>query len=266
MANPFFALARADIAEACRRRNLAGMLGWQDIRRRYRRSGLGPFWITLSVLIMIGVIGVVFGQIFKAAITDYLPFLALGMILWSFVSSSIVDGCNCFIQADAIIKQLPIPLFVHILRMLWRNLLILLHSLPIYPLVLLLLGKSLTWVAWLSIPGFLLLIINLAWLALILAIACARYRDLAEIIANLLQIIFYLTPIMWMPKLLPARAEFYLLEFNPFYHLLQLTRAPLLGELPQTNSWIICSSMALLGWLITLWLFDRYKYRIVYWL
>jgi ABC-type polysaccharide/polyol phosphate export permease len=261
-----FSIALSDIADAFRRIDLVGMLGWQDIRRRYRRSGLGPFWITISIAVMIGVIGVVFGQIFKSSITDYLPFLTIGMILWNFMSSVITEGCNCFISAEGIIKQLPIPLFVHILRMIWRCFLILLHSLPIYPLVLLVIGKPLSWIALLSIPGFMLVIINLAWIALLLAICCARYRDLPEIITNLQQIIFYLTPIMWMPKLLPERAGLYLLDLNPVYHFLQLTRAPLLGDLPSINSWLVGVTMALIGWIITLGIFNRYKYSIVYWL
>src|SRR5690606_16082622 len=167
--------------------SLVGMLGWQDVRQRYRRSSLGPFWLTVSMAVMIGTIGVVFGQIFNSPMTEFLPFLAAGIIFWGFISSVINEGCTSFIAAEGIIKQLPIPLFVHVLRMVWRNILILAHNIVIFPLTLLAVGKPLSWQAFISIPGFLLVVINLTWIALILSTLCTRYRDLPQMIGNLLQ-------------------------------------------------------------------------------
>src|SRR5690606_38293826 len=100
-----------DISAAIREYSLVGMLGWQDVRQRYRRSVLGPFWLTISMGIMIFTIGVVFGHIFKTPMQEFLPFLAIGLILWGFISSVITEGCMGFIAAEGIIKQLPIPLF-----------------------------------------------------------------------------------------------------------------------------------------------------------
>jgi len=124
-------IALSDIAMATRRYFLVGMLGWQDVRQHYRRSALGPFWLTIAMGVMIGSIGVVFGQIFNSPMSEFLPFLAAGMIFWGFISSVITEGCTGFIAAEGIIKQLPIPLFVHILRVIWRNLLILAHNMRI---------------------------------------------------------------------------------------------------------------------------------------
>lgn len=259
-------IALSDISAAIRRHALVGMLGWQDVRQRYRRSALGPFWLTISMGMTIGTIGVVFGQIFNSPIDEFLPFLASGMILWSLIASIITEGCNGFITAEGIIKQLPLPLFVHILRVVWRNILILAHNLLIFPLVLLAVGKPLHWIALLSIPGLMLTLLNLTWMALLLGVLCARYRDLPQIVASALQIVFYLTPIMWMPTLLPARAAMYLLDLNPAYHLLELIRMPLLGKAPSTSNWLVALTLAVLGWSIALAVFGRYKRRIAYWL
>lgn len=259
-------IALRDIVAAARRYPLVGMLGWQDVRQRYRRSALGPFWLTISMGVMIGTIGVVFGQIFNAPMTEFLPFLAAGMIMWAFMSSVISEGCTGFISAEGIIKQLPIPLFVHLLRMIWRNVLILGHNLVILPLVFLAVGKPLSLVALLSVPGFFLVAVNLAWVALILAVLCARYRDLPQIVGSILQVVFYLTPIMWMPSLLPQRAALYLLELNPIFHLLEIVRAPLLGQLPSVTNWLVSSVLALIGWGLALAIYGRYKRRIAYWL
>lgn len=266
MRNSNSLVALSDITAALKRHHLVGVLGWQDVRGRYRRSALGPFWITLGMGVMIGTIGIVFGQIFNSPMHDFFPFLAAGTILWSFISTVIAEGSVGFIMSEAIVKQLPIPLFVHMMRMVWRNLLILGHNIVIFPLVLLAVGKPLTWIALLSIPGLMMTIINLSWIALVLGILCARYRDLPQIVNSLLQVVFYLTPIMWMPKLLPARAGVYLLDANPFYHMVEIVRAPLLGEYASVTNWVVSLAIAVLGWAFALAFFGRYRNRIAYWL
>ena len=245
---------------------LVHVLGWQDIRGRYRRSAIGPFWLTISMGVMIASIGLVFGQIFKTPMDEYLPFLSAGIILWAFITGTINEGCTGFIDAEGIIKQVNIPLVVHVLRVLWRNVLILAHNILIFPIVLLIMGKGLSFAAFWAIPGLLFVILSLSWIALLLAMLCARYRDLQQIIASLLQVAFYLTPIIWMPSLLPHRVGAVFFEFNPFYHLLELIRSPLLGQVPNLTSWIVVASIALLGWLFTLFVFSRLQKSVAYWL
>jgi ABC-type polysaccharide/polyol phosphate export permease len=266
MINSPISIAFSDITCSIKKYYLVGMLGWQDVRQRYRRSTLGPFWLTISMGVMIGTIGIVFGQIFNSPMQEFLPFLALGMILWSFISSIITEGCTGFVAAEGIIKQLPIPIFVHILRMVWRNLLIFAHNIIIFPIVLLVVGKQLNLSALIAIPGFLLVLINLIWIALILAVICARYRDLPQIVGSILQVVFYLTPIMWMPNLLPQQARIYLLDLNPVYHLIEIVRSPLLGQLPTETNWAVSLVMALVGWGMAIVVYGRYKRRIAYWL
>jgi lipopolysaccharide transport system permease protein len=262
----FFSTALADITAANRKYRLAGMLGWSDLRARYRRSTLGPFWITISMGVMVGALGVVFGSIFKSPMQEYLPFLAAGIIIWGFLASAINESGDVFVAAGGIIKQLPIPLFTHVMRMIWRNVLILAHNILIFPFVLLVVQKPLTWTAFMALPGFLLVTLNLTWIVLLLGVFCTRYRDLPQIVASITQVCFFITPVMWMPNLLPARAGLYLLDCNPFNHLLELIRAPLLGQMPAALSWGACAAMAVVGWFFTLLIYGRYKKRIAYWL
>ncbi|MBF0527705.1 MAG: ABC transporter permease [Deltaproteobacteria bacterium] len=266
MRKNLYTIALADITAAFIRCSLVGMLAYHDLRQRYQRSTLGPFWITISMGVMIGIIGTIFGRIFKSSNNEFLPFLAAGMIFWNFFSSVISEGCTCFMVAEGIIKQLPIPLFVHLLRVVWRNILIMAHNILIFPIVIIIVDKPLTLKVFVSIPGLLLVIVNLSWMALILGILCTRYRDLPQIVGAIMQVIFYLTPVMWMPSLLPQRAEVYLLDVNPVYHLIEIIRSPLLGQLPSANNWIVCFALAFGGWLFALAMYGRYKRRIPYWL
>src|SRR5690606_124571 len=129
------------------------------------------------------------------------PFLSAGLITWGLMSSVINEGCQGFVSAEGIIKQLPIPLYVHILRIIWRNIIIFFHNIIILPIVMLVVGKEPSSVAILSILGFFLVLINLGWISLISRILCARDRDLPQIVASISQVLFYLTPIRWMPGL-----------------------------------------------------------------
>jgi ABC-type polysaccharide/polyol phosphate export permease len=259
-------LASRDVSKSIKQIDLAGTLGWQDVKQRYRRSKLGPFWLTISMGVLIAALAMVFGTIFNSPLNEFLPFLAIGIILWTYISTVINEGCTAFISADALIKQLPLPMFLHVLRVIWRNLVILAHNLVIIPLVFLVFLRPVDWVMLLAIPGLILTTVTLAWMGLFAGILCTRYRDLTQIVTSILQIAFYVTPIIWMPSMLSGRPGFGLLDFNPFYHLIEVIRAPLLGIEPTLTNWWVSFGIALVGWIFTLVLYGRYKNRISYWL
>ena len=121
-----------------------------DIRQRYRRSTLGPFWITISTGVMIGTMALIFGQIFKAPMAELLPFLAAGLILWSFISSTLIESTEVFTNAQAIIRQLPLPLFTHVVRLVARSFYIFLHNSIIIICVLLFFKQNIGVVTFLS--------------------------------------------------------------------------------------------------------------------
>lgn len=255
-----------DFTESLSNSQLFCILGWQDVKQRYKRSRVGPFWLTISMGVMIGTIGVVFSKIFNSPISEFLPFLALGLILWGFIFSCLTEGCNGFIAAAPIIKQLPVPLPIHIFRVIWRNLIITTHNIIILPVVYLYFMKPVGFVALLCLPGFVLLLLNVSWMAMLFSVMSVRFRDVPQIIQSMLQVVFYLTPIIWMPNLLPARASGLLLNWNPFYHLIDLVRSPLLGGVPAVESWVICALMGVLGWLISLAVYGACRNRIAYWI
>ena len=264
--NKSLGIAIIDIIQSINRLPLALMLGWQDVRQKYRRSVLGPFWLTISMGIMIGAMGLIFSHLFNSSLTVFLPFLACGMIMWNFISTVVTEACSVFINAENIIKQLPIPFFVHIFRMIWKNVLIMLHNLIILPPLLLFQGKHFSVENLLFFPGFLLLLINLIWMSVVLGLICARYRDMPLIITNLLQVVFYLTPVMWMPNLAPARVSFFIVDLNPLFHFIEIVRAPLLGAVPGNLSWFFPLILAIFGCFFALFIFGAYKKKIVFWL
>ena len=246
--------------------SLALMLGWQDVRQAYRRSSFGPFWITAGMTVQILTIAFVFGMIFKTDMQDFLPFIASSIIFWSLIAATISEGCMSFIGGEAIIKQLNIPLLTHVIRVIWRNLINFAHNIIILPLAFLVVLHGLNWNAFLALPGMVLLIINLSWMALILALVSARFRDIPPIVSSLLMIALYLTPVMWYPSLIGNnQLAHFLLGLNPFYHLLQIVRSPLLGESPTLENWSISIVLGIVGWSMAALVFAKFRTAIAYW-
>jgi ABC-type polysaccharide/polyol phosphate export permease len=257
-------LSKNDIKEGLKAYTIWGALGWHDIRQRYRRSILGPFWFTLSAAIMVIVLGFLYSTLLKQEIRHYLPFLGVGLVVWQFISTVINEGTAVLITSHHLIKQFNLPLTVHVGREVWRNFIILLHSLPIVILMLLLFGFRPHW-SFVFLPlGLLLLFLNGIWIGIILGILCARFRDIPPIVTNFTQIAFFLTPVMWSPQILENRA--WVAQWNPLYHSIEVIRAPLIGSPILIESWIWTLTFCIVNGLAAQWLMKRYRNRVAYWI
>lgn len=257
-------LALADLTDGLVRWRLWGLLAWQDIKQRYRRSSLGPFWLTISMGVMIGTLGVLYGKLFKMEIQEYLPFLCLGLLSWTLISTTITEGCTVFIASESVIKQVKLPLSSHVYRLVWRNLIIFGHNFVVFVLVAVVFNVRPGLVGLLILPGLLLTVLNAAWVTLLLGMICARFRDIPPIVASLIQVVFFLTPILWERGLLGRHVG--LVDFNPFYHFIELLRSPLLGRFPSEANWLSVIFITVFGWGLTFLFFARFRRRIAYWL
>jgi ABC-2 type transport system permease protein/lipopolysaccharide transport system permease protein len=255
--------AVADILAGARAWHLWGYLGWHDIRRHYRRSTIGPLWITISMGVLIGSLGYLYTHLFHQEISEYLPFLASGFILWSMVAGMINEGSNVFVGAAPIIKQVRAPLSIHVYRLVWRSFITFFHNIWILALTLVLLSHPPSWLWLLAIPGLILIALNGLWVGLLLGTISARFRDVPPIMASVVQIAFFLTPIIWKPDMRPDLI--YLVNLNPFHHLLHVVRAPLLNQMPAMHNWIAAIGITLLGWVVAFAVYRRFRGRIAYW-
>ncbi len=257
------ALARSDLIAGLKSWWLWNAMSWQDIMQRYRGSVLGPLWLTLSMAVMVVALGILYSALFGIDIDDFLPFFCLGIIWWTLVSGMIVESCRVFTESEAIIKQIRMPASIHVYRMIWRNLIITGHNLIVYAIVAIVFGIAPNASTLLVVPGLVLVIVNAVWIALLLGMVCARFRDFAQIVASVMQIAFFLTPIIWKPELLGPNQD--IAHLNPFFALIDLLRAPLLGQAPHPLSWTVAAGMAVAGWAIGFWFFSRFRGRIPYW-
>ena len=235
-----------------------------DIASRYRGSVLGPFWITVTTAAMIGGVGLMYSQLLNQSLAQYIPWLATGIVFWTLFSQVITEGCDAFISSGTIIKQTAIPMSSFLARTMTRNLINFAHQVLIVAAVLFYFGLWRTANVPLSLLGLALVMVNLTWVALATGIISARFRDVPQIVTAVVQIAVFITPVFWRPE--SIKAHRFVLEGNPFYHMLEVTRRPLLGEPVQMRSYVLLIGMALAGWLVTFYLFSRTRRRVVHYL
>lgn len=242
-------------------------LAWFDTSLRYRRTVLGPWWVTLSTGIMIGSVGLVFGSIFGTDLSSYIPFFAIGNILWTMISGAVIQGCNVFVMSGALIKSMQPPMMMlHVLRMMATQLIVLAHNAVLIGLIWLIFRWRMDWSSLLVLPGLALLIVALCGTALALGIVCVRFRDIQQMAAAMLQLLFLLTPIIWMPSSLRGKATSALVDYNPLYYLIEVVRGPLLGSPPGLGVWLGALAAAIASMLLGLTIYGRFRHRIAYWL
>lgn len=220
--------------------------------------------MTLSMGVLVVSLGIIYSQIFQTDIKTYLPYLALGFIVWGFLSSTINESCGAFTESERIIKQIKVPFSVFVLRVVWRNFIVLMHTIILFIPIAIFFRISPDFTALLALPGLAILYLNLVWTSLIIAVLSTRFRDVSQIVSSILQIAMFATPVMW--EVHNLRKTPLIADINPLYHWLELVRGPLIGALPSTFSWIISIGSAVLGMVLAVLLLRRASRRIVYWL
>jgi lipopolysaccharide transport system permease protein len=258
-----FNLVFTDLKQSLASWRLWTLLGWLEVRQRYARSSLGPFWLTISMGVMIGSIGVVYGSLFGQKMSDYLPFLAISLVMWLMLSTIVSEGSTAYINSGTYIRQTATPKLIYMFQVVWRNLVVLTHNIVIVVVLLGVYGVKSWETLPIFIPALIVYVLNAMWIAMVAGLLSARFRDLPQIIAALIQIAFYVTPVLYRPDSLTRFA--FIVEWNPLAHLLGLVRDPLIGETPSLLSWGVCIGMGVVGWLLALVLTNRYLKRIPYW-
>jgi ABC-type polysaccharide/polyol phosphate export permease len=258
------AAAWEDLVEGMSKTWMWSAMAMQDIRMRYRGSLLGPFWLTISMVIMIAAMGVIYARLFNMEISRYLPFLTVGLVIWNFVSTVIIEGCQTFLSAQNVITQVRMPFSVHAWRTVYRNLIVLAHNMVIVPLVLIIFHVPVGWTVIFIVPALVILTINGIWVSILLGMISARYRDVPPIVTSFVQVIFFITPIFWPPEALGIWMQ--ALPLNPLFAAVDVVRAPLLGNAPLTYSWTVLLIMTVIGCVGTFALFARFRSRITYWI
>lgn len=241
------------------------MLSMNDVKLRYKRSIIGPFWSTINLIIFISFLSLIFSTLLGKNFTDFVPFLAFGFLFWNFISGCIVESTDVMIQHKDIIHNIKLPYLVHPAIIVFRNLIILLHNSLIIPFLFFLFNIDLTINLFYSLAGLILLVLNMFWISALVSVICLRYLDLKQIVMNMLNISFYLTPIIWDLDTIQGRFNINFLYFNPFFSLIESIRDPILNKDFNNLNYILFSFFFIIFGIVVLIILEKFKSKISLW-
>ena len=255
--------AASDITAGWHRRSLWLSLALQDIRSRYRRSVLGPFWISLQMLAFVLGIGVLYAALFKQDALTFLPYVALGFLMWSFISGMVLDATSTYTSNAHLIRSSSLPLSVYAFRTSAMQVVLFLHNAAVVVVMLLILRVTPSVWALLSVPlAMVVTVVNGFFLVLWLGPLSARFRDVPPLVGTFMQLMLFLTPVFWDPSHLPGRA---FVAWNPFAYFLEVFRDPLLDRHIFPGSWLVLVGISVVNVAAGMFVFARNRPHIAYW-
>ncbi|MBR0715444.1 glycosyltransferase [Bradyrhizobium liaoningense] len=224
---------------------IAGALAWSDMRHRYVRSLLGPFWMSLQMAIVVAVLGSVIGQMSNGGVLSRLPMLALSMTAWTFLNSVVLDATTALQNSGSLIRDRALPPVIFLLQCTFRQALFALHNACVPLLLWLVLTRHETGGAVAALPGLALFVACTFALSLVLGALATRFRDLKPIIESTLMLAFLASPVIWSSDMINHRST--VMQLNPLTHLFAVWREPLSGGHIDTVSIVyVLSALALL--------------------
>jgi lipopolysaccharide transport system permease protein len=254
---------RADIAPFVTRHVTWRALAAGDIRSKYRRTMLGPWWITATNAITALIMGLVAGRFLGADMKTYLPHFMVSMTIWNFISSSLSESCYTMINAGGMIKAVDMPILIHVMRMVHRNLIIFLHNIAIIPFIWLVYPWSIGFGAILSVVGLMIVYVFVVGASTIVSMICVRYRDVPPVMTAILQLLFFISPIIWAPS--QIKGGELVVGLNPIAYLLAITRDPIMGIAPSLTNWAGAFGFVAALTAAMIYVYTRYRSRVVYW-
>lgn len=242
------------------------LIGINEIQKRYTRSTLGQFWLTLSLAINITALSLVWSYLFKIPIKTYVPYITSGMILWTYISSCIIEGCQLYIGYSNYIKELSIPKLSYCNSLFIKNIFILLHNIPVFIIAMIILDHPFSLHGLLlALAGFMITSVFLYVCVVVLSIISIRFRDITNIVTSLIQVAIYVTPVLWKMDAMPEHVQEYLL-LNPFVIFISICRNPLIGIDVPSFYWYGALIYTALATIIASWMFAKLRSRITYWI
>ncbi|MEG3592509.1 MAG: ABC transporter permease [Pseudomonadota bacterium] len=258
---------RADFLQGVTSWRLWLFLGVYEVRRRYRRTIIGPFWNTISLAVFVFVVGWIGAGLWREDVGEYMIFLCSGMLVWFLVAPIMNESTGIFIDNESVITNYKIEATLLAVVCVVRNLFVFAHNFLLYVAFCLFFGFMPAFPeVLLFIPGLVVLAINGIWVSLLIGLLCTRFRDIKQIITLFTSIAMFITPIFWTASKLESTQHTVFVMGNPLYHLLEIVRAPLLGTVPSVENYLAVLLITAGGFLLTFALYKSKYHRLVFWL
>jgi ABC-type polysaccharide/polyol phosphate export permease len=235
----------------------------QEVKLRYRRSVLGPVWNVLTTAVLIGAMGPLYSILLNQPLSDYFLYFSSGFIIWNFLSSTINDFSNVYVSSEPYMKQVKLPYTFYLLKSLFRNLILFSYNFIIILFVLYFIKGNFKFNLIEFLLGFIFIVLNLIWIGGLISLLCTRFRDFSQIISNILQVLFFITPIIWQPNMLQKNHS--VVDFNYFYYLILILRDPIIGISTPNNVYALLFFITFIGLIVYFLVFKKYYNKIILW-
>jgi ABC-type polysaccharide/polyol phosphate export permease len=241
-------------------------LAGEDMRARYTRTALGPWWNILSNIIFIFAMGITFGALFGQPLETFLPYVAAGLACWNYMNSSLCDAPMTLIRGAGVVQCYPLPMSTQIFRSVADKTLLMLHFLVVYTALAIFLKLQVDPLAVLMFPlALIIYTVASVGLTLGLSVLGARYRDIGPAISSLMIMAFLLTPVFWQKVTLKPE-QHWITDLNPFFHFIEIGRQSLLGKFAAPEHWFASIGIALVCLIAGTLTFALMRRKIYYWL
>jgi ABC-2 type transport system permease protein len=256
----------AVLGESIRNPAFWGYSTWLDIVIRYRKSKFGLLWILVPPLMYVGGMGYFFAKVQGMDPLVFMPHIGIGYMLFRMITMVMVESTSVLPMHAGYILDGRVRLTDFVLRVIFKAGFYFLTSWVILVPVLVASPVFHPEGLPMAMLGLVLLMLNMVWVSGVISLFGARFPDAHEFMGNVFILGFLITPILWYPKTAPPNTiHGILMRLNPAYHMIELVRAPLLGDQPGGHSLIIVTLGALLGWGLWIWLYRRYARYVALW-
>ncbi|WP_027713653.1 ABC transporter permease [Dickeya chrysanthemi] len=222
-----------DLIQSIRRFRVILFFAKSDTQARYKRSILGPFWLTLGTLIGVLGLGIVWSQILNINSSEFIPNLTIGLVCWQLISNCLSESPGVFIKYASIIKNSPQPFSFYPAILISRHVINFAHNFLVIVIVMFYYSIEVNINTFLVIPALIIIFINLFFISIIIAFIGTRYRDLEPTIGAFLPLLFFITPILYKPS--QVKVASWVIDYNPFAYYVNIFRDFLLGKMPDAS-------------------------------
>ncbi len=247
-------------------RELIFTLFQRELKSRYRGSFFGYLWSFFNPLLLLAIYSFIFSFIFKPrieGISPYALFLFIGLLPWNWFSQSLNEACISYQENSGILKKIYFPLEIIPLVKVLSGAVHFLFALPIIILSLIF-TKHFTYFFFFFPISFFLHLLFTVFICLIISILGVYFKDLKDLLSNLLHFLFFATPIIYSIDMIPNSILKKIIILNPLTHLMRLWQYPLFyGKIPGYKSLTYILIFILILWLLYFFIFKRYKEEIV---
>lgn len=255
---------RTTIAECYSYREVLFNILSQDLKVKYKRTFLGYLWSLLNPVLQLAVLSAVFSHVVRLGMKDYTLYLFSGLLAWTFFQSTSTAAATALLENENFIKKVYLPKMLFPLSKMCLKAVDFMFSLVALSLIGIVLGYNfhLT-ILYLPVAVMVLFIFTLG-ISVSLSIGTVFFRDVQYLLQVFLQLLYFLTPIIYPLSALPPEYQTYL-KFNPLVPIVNLFQKLIYyGTMPSVEEWALASGLALVSFLVGSILLERYEEDIVY--